>query len=657
MNSKAEALAAAKKRIIELQAQMTNRILQMAVEVEKLLEVTTEREAREFLRVSCNLPTSELSTYVRYRKTLKGSENLLARRRVSFPVLKALVAAEPDAREEILERMDIGARIDAKEISAIRKRLHEAKLTPMQVIAERQGKLAAAVARKASDIVAARFKADLHSFVSSIVDIREAVEIEADDIRATASELLERFESLFGTDQRSPDQHRPRSPAHELACAHLALTHLAAGTLAVAVGAGEIAPGDIHPWLLSLFALSGSAPRESRTEASALRELPSEHERPTVVELCAGAGGMAIGLERAGFDHVALIEFDRHAAATLRRNRPDWTVIEDDIRKLDFRLYRQLEIDLVAGGLPCQPYSSDGYGLGKEDPRDLLLEGVRVVDQIRPRAFLFENVDGLLHARHADHIANVLRQFRRIGYQVEIHRANALDFGIAQDRSRIFIVGMKADLAAAFRMPPTFPERRSNIGDVLVDLMAVNGWTGAHDWARERREQPIRDRSGDLIGHGATASTIVTRRGKPRRKEAARWGGKGVDIAGLPDQAPTPDQASKPGFVPALTARMRARLQNFEDDWEFCGGKQAVADQIGNAFPPRMAAAVGLALHSAIKGVRWDMEAMLWPRANRRHQIISPPLSPVSDTSSGAVVPYAEIVSLLDHATERSFVN
>lgn len=633
MNPKAEALAAAKKRIVELQEQMTSRILQMAAEVEKLLEVTTEREAKEFLRLSCNLPSTELSTYVRYRKTLKGFEQILTRSRVSFPVVRALAAAEPDARSEILERMDIGARMDVKEISAIRKRLHEAKLTPTQVMAERQRKVAEEAIRKASYGAAARFKADLYRFVDGIIDIREAGEIGADEIRAEAGLLRHRFESLFGAEHELPEKLKSRTTAHELSCSHLALVHLEVGTLAVAAGVGEIAPGARHPWLLSLYALTGNAPAGYVPEPVRLRELPPPDQRPTVVELCAGAGGLALGLERAGFDHVALVESDKHAAATLRHNRPEWTVIESDIRTLDFRLYRQLEIDVVAGGLPCQPYSSDGHGLGKDDPRDLFPESVRVVDEIRPRAFLFENVEGFLHARHADHVADILRRFRRIGYHVEIHRANALDFGIAQDRKRLIIVGMRGDLAGSFRMPPAFPERRTNLGDVLVDLMAANGWTGAHEWARERREQPAFDRNGKFAGNGTTASTIVTRRGSPREKEAARWEGKGVNIAGLPERAPTADEATKPGFKPGLTARMRARLQDFRDDWEFVGGKQAVADQIGNAVPVTMAAAVGLAVASALKDVSWDWEAILWPEKPTRTQVETPSSAPVISAS------------------------
>ncbi|MBY5439070.1 DNA cytosine methyltransferase [Rhizobium leguminosarum] len=626
MNSKAETLAAAKKRIIELQSQMTDRILKMAAEVERLLEVVTEREAREFLRVGCNVPSSELSTYVRFQERLKGSETLLTRSRISFPVLKSLVGCDLETRQEILERMEIGARVDTKEIAAIRKRLRDAKLTPGQLVARKNGALATAAARRQGEAAAKEFKDRLHAFVSIIINTTDAVHIVSDEVRSEAGELRREFESLFGSDHRPPEELKSASPAYQLSIAHLALEHLEEGTLD---GAAGITPrrDERHPWIVALQSLTGRALPEFKKEMTALRQTPPPHDRLKVVELCAGAGGMSIGLERAGYKHVALVEFDKHAAATLRRNRPGWNVIQDDIRSIDFKIIQQLDIDLVCGGLPCQPYSSDGYGLGKEDPRDLWLEGVRVVSEIKPRAFVFENVDGFLHGRHADHVADILRRFRKAGYQVDIHRMQAEDFGIAQERSRILVIGLRDEFAGAFRMPSGFPERRTNIGDALVDLMATNGWLGACEWASARREQPRFGRDGKVAGYGALASTIMTRRGKPRDKEAARWGSKDVDIAGLPDHAPTAEQAAKPGFMPALTARMRARLQNFPDDWEFQGGKQATADQIGNAVPPRMAQAVGLAIFAALKDVTWDMEAMLWPEESHRMIVSAPKLA------------------------------
>lgn len=628
MDPRSEALAAAKKRIIDLQSQMTDRILKMAAEVARLTEVVTEREAREFLRVTCNVPSSELSTYVRFAGMLTGSEDVLKKARVSFPVVKALVAADEDARSEILERMEIGARISTNDISAIRKCLKDARLTPSEVMAARNGRLTAAAGRRNGGYAASQFQDRLHEFVRGIIDIRNAEDLLSDDIRTTATELRVEFERFFGADHRPLETLRRNSPAREIATAYLALIHLSEGTLAVASEVDEWERGAHHPWLVSLQSLSGRAAVTRTLAGNAGRCTALPIPRPTTVELCAGAGGMAIGLERAGFDHVALVEFDPLAAATLRKNRPGWTVIEDDLKAIDFRPYRALDIDLVAGGLPCQPYSSEGYGLGKSDPRDLLPEAVRVVDEIRPRAFLFENVEGLLHTKHSDHIADVLRGFRKAGYQTEIHRVSASDYGIAQVRRRVLVIGLRDDIADAFRLPPTFSGRRANIGDLLLDLMAANGWTGASEWARQRREQPVLDRVGDVVAYGAQATTIVTGRGKRRRNEQAVQVAMGFDATGVPENAPTQEEASKEGFMPSLTLRMRARIQDFPDDWDFVGGKQSTARQIGNAVPAKLAQAVGLSLVTAIRGVTLDFEALLWPDTNERLVVEAPPLVP-----------------------------
>lgn len=606
---------------------MTDRILKMAAEVAKLAEVVTEREAREFLRVTCNVPPSELSTYVKFADKLAGTEDVLEKSRVSFPVVRALISADDEVRTEILERMDIGARISTNDISAIRKRLKEARLTSSEAMAVRNGRLTAAAGRRNGAGAASMFQYRLYEFVHGIIEIRDAEDLRSDDIRTAAADLRDEFEHLFGSDHQPLDKLKQNSPARQIATAHLALTHLSEGTLAVAAGVGTWEHGAHHPWLMSLQSLSGRAgttPVASRIGKGAA--LP--HPRPTTVELCAGAGGMAIGLERAGFDHVALVESDPHAAATLRKNRPGWTVIEGDLKTIDFRPYRALDIDLVAGGLPCQPYSAEGFCLGKEDPRDLLPEGVRVVDEIRPGGFLFENVEGILHQKHSDHIANALRGFRKAGYRTEIHRVSASDYGVAQVRRRVLIIGLRDDIADAFRLPPAFPNRRENIGDLLLDLMAANGWTGAHEWARQRREQPIMNRDGDVVAYGVQATTIVTGRGKRRRNEQEVQVAMGFDATGVPERAPTQEEASKEGFMPSLTLRMRARIQDFPDDWEFVGGKQATARQIGNAVPSKLAQAVGLSLVAAMRGLPLDHEALLWPDTTDRLVIEPPPLVP-----------------------------
>ncbi|SSC71446.1 unnamed protein product [Ciceribacter sp. T2.26MG-112.2] len=624
MNSKAEALAAAKRRILELQAQMSDRILKMAAEVEKLTAIVTEREAREFLRVSCNVASAELSTYVRFAATLKGCEETLKKARASFPVVKALVSAETDTRTEILERMDIGARISTQDIIAIRKRLKEAKLTPQEVMAARNGRLAAAAARRQGAMAAMDFQERLYEFVRDILSVKHASELLDPDIRTTAGTLRSEFEDLFGADHRSPGNLKPKSPERELSKAYYALVHLDEGTLGLATDVEEWAEGDHHPWLVSLLSLSGRPYDRQAFGHSPTEKLSHPLERLTVVELCAGAGGMSIGLERAGFEHVGVFEFDPDAAATLRANRPDWTVIKDDIKTIDFTPYRALEIDLVAGGVPCQPYSIEGHGLGKDDPRDLFPNAVRIVAEIKPKAFVFENVEGFLHGKHSDHVADILRGFRKAGYKTEIHRIQSADFGIAQVRRRVLIIGLRHDIADAFRMPPGFLARRLNVGDALVDLMAENGWEGAHEWARQRREQPVVDRHGEVVAYGAQASTVVTGSGKRRRNEQSVQKAMGYDTTGSPENAPTAEEASKPGFMPSLTLRMKAKLQDFDDDWHFVGGKVSTARQIGNAVPPRLAQAVGMSLYSAIKGVQWDWEAALWPSEKTRQLVEAP---------------------------------
>lgn len=644
MGTKSEALAAAKKRIIDLQSQMTRKIIALATEVENLMGVVTEREVREFLRVKCNLPSSELKTYLGFGRTLKGNEQLLEKSRVSFPVLKALVAADPETRQEVVERLEIGARIDTKEVGAIRKRLMDVKLTPEALIAQKSVRLVAAAARKRSADTASVFRQTLASFalnLSRMSAAERSAAAETDHIRHDAKALLASFTDMFGTDERSLENLKTNSPAFHVASAREALRRISQGQFGNSshyVGA-KVWPGHDSQLFHALLVLAGHPLPSYRwiRGRDSVSELPPAHYRLKSIELCAGAGGLSLGLERAGFEPVALIEFNADAAATLRKNRPSWNVVEADLRDVDFNEYRDRNIDLLAGGLPCQPYSSDGDQDGREDERDLLLEGARAISEVRPKMFMIENVEGLLHAKHGDHVAEFLRMVAKAGYKAEINRIRAEDYGIAQERHRILLVGIRKELDGAFRMPPRFPERRSNLGDALVDLMAANGWTAALEWAQMRREQPVYNRNGDLIAHGVLASTIVTRRGKPREKENARWTSKGVNIGGLPLAAPTNAEASVPGFLPPLTARMRARLQDFPDDWNFVGGKESVANQIGNAVPVRMAQAAGLAAFAAIRGISFNWEAMLWPEDHGRRKVRSPSLSPAeADLAAGS---------------------
>jgi DNA (cytosine-5)-methyltransferase 1 len=299
---------------------------------------------------------------------------------------------------------------------------------------------------------------------------------------------------------------------------------------------------------------------------------------PTLLELCAGAGGQAIGLERAGFDHAALIENDAYACQTLRLNRPNWDVIEHDLfLPLEIDAYRG--VDLLAGGLPCPPFSVAGKQLGEKDERNLFDVGLNYVDAIRPNAVMFENVKGMLERSFATYREWIDARLGKLGYVPRWKLINARDHGVPQLRPRVVLVAMRKPYADTFVWPEASTQV-STVGETLIDLMAQNGWSGAAEWAK---------------GANAIAPTLVGGSKKhggpdlgPVRSRKA-WLELGVNGGGVANQAPDADFSG----IPKLTVEMTARLQGFPNDWLFSGRKTAQYRQIGNAFPPPVACAVG----------------------------------------------------------------
>jgi DNA (cytosine-5)-methyltransferase 1 len=308
----------------------------------------------------------------------------------------------------------------------------------------------------------------------------------------------------------------------------------------------------------------------------------------TVVEICAGAGGQALGLEQAGFSHAAAVELDADACETLRRNRgDDWKIIEDDVANLDGHAFTG--IDLVAGGVPCPPFSVAGKQLGRDDERDLFPEALRLVGEIRPRAVLLENVRGLGTGKFAAYRAHVLGQLRELGYQAWWQLINASEHGVPQLRPRFVLVAVAGRWAAEFRWPCPLPGPPPTVGETLADLMGSAGWPGAADWAA-RADRIAPTIVGGSKKHGGPDLG-------PTRARAA-WRELGVDGLGIADSPPGP--GFPPGQPPKLTVRMVARLQGFPADWQFSGRKTAAYRQVGNAFPPPAAQALGLAIAAAL---------------------------------------------------------
>jgi DNA (cytosine-5)-methyltransferase 1 len=312
-----------------------------------------------------------------------------------------------------------------------------------------------------------------------------------------------------------------------------------------------------------------------------------------VVEICAGAGGQALGLERAGFEHALAVELDAAACATLRANRPGWKVAEGDVAEPALWRPRDYHgVALLAGGVPCPPFTVAGRQLGAADERDLFAWAVELCGVIRPRALLLENVRGLSTARFSAYRQHVLDRLRELGYVPGWRLLHASDFGVPQLRPRFVLVALRPDDAPWFRWPSGSGRPPATVGQTLGDLMAARGWPGAAAWAR-RADRIAPTIVGGSKKHGGADL------GPTRAKRA--WAELGVDGLGIADEAP-PASAGL-ALRPRLTCEMVTRLQGWQDewDWRFSGLKTARYRQIGNAFPPPVAEAVGTAIRLALE--------------------------------------------------------
>ena len=306
----------------------------------------------------------------------------------------------------------------------------------------------------------------------------------------------------------------------------------------------------------------------------------------SVLELCAGGGGQALGLELAGFHHAAAVEYEPQFCTTLRRNRPHWNVVQSDIRNI--RVEDFTGVDLVAAGVPCPPFSVAGKQLGGDDDRDMFPSALQIVEKIMPPAVLFENVPGLASAKFKSYRENLFQELTKLGYQIEAAVVQAADFGVPQLRPRFILVALRPKHAEFFQWPEKVPSTRT-VGETLVDLMASNGWLGAEAWSRRAC---------------AIAPTIVggsKKHGGPdlgptRARE--QWRRLAVDGLGIADSAPPEDYPEDK--LPRLTVRMVARIQSFPDEWTFMGGKTTAYRQVGNALPPAVARALGLSIRRAL---------------------------------------------------------
>lgn len=331
------------------------------------------------------------------------------------------------------------------------------------------------------------------------------------------------------------------------------------------------------------------------------------------IELFAGAGGLALGLEMAGFNHLALIEFDKYAAATLKKNRVNWNVLCEDVEQVaqrdlekEFGI-KKYELELLSGGAPCQSFSYAGKRLGLEDTRGTMFyHYATFLKKLQPKMFLFENVKGMLTHDKGNTFKTILDIFEEQGYVVTYSVLNALDYNVAQKRERLIVVGIRKDFKKMINFDfPKKKERKLILRDILLDVPESEG-------AKYSKEK---EKIFSLVPPGGYWRDINPEIAKEYMKSCWDMGGgrtgilrrlsldePSLTILTTPQMKQT--DRCHPLEVRPFNIRESARIQSFPDDWVFEGSMASKYKQIGNAVPCNLAKEVGKEIIKALKGIK-----------------------------------------------------
>ncbi|MFI3327013.1 MAG: DNA (cytosine-5-)-methyltransferase [Clostridia bacterium] len=337
-----------------------------------------------------------------------------------------------------------------------------------------------------------------------------------------------------------------------------------------------------------------------------------EEKTFTTIELFAGAGGMALGIEKAGFDTIGLVEVDKSASDTLRCNRPNWKVVNYDIAKItpldleDYFGIKKGELDLLSGGAPCQSFSYAGKRLGLEDARGTLFYHYAIfLEKLQPKMFLFENVKGLLTHDKGKTYGAILDIFEEQGYTVKKDVLNAWNYGVPQKRERLITIGIRNDLVDKVDFEFPIPHKyKPVLRDILLDCPKSQG--SPYSEAKKK--------IFEMVPAGGYWKDIPEEIAKPYMKSC--WymeGGRTGILRRLSLDEPSltvltsPSQKQTDRCHPLearpFTIRENARCQTFPDDWEFCGSVGQQYKQVGNAVPVNLAYEIGEKIKESLRDI------------------------------------------------------
>ncbi|WP_223568613.1 DNA cytosine methyltransferase [Agrobacterium tumefaciens] len=635
-NMTSEDPGALMKRILANRKSIAKAQFDMIANIGRMRSTLSDDDLRSFLVVECGIPRSDLQSIFAFNETLGSFEALLRKRCVPFHVLKALIATDADTRQAALDALADGTDVDVPTVARLRRLTIRNRIGASAYAERGRQRAMTAAASKQSHLRVQALGENVATLLSEIdafterfvgeppcdpnedvVDRSEACISAAVRLRSNARIVLREFKSVYGEVElpgKGVAGFRTGSHRHKLAAAHESLNRFADGKFAwydkfsgFAFEQGYLWQTELQDALAYLLPCDPEPASEEKTEAAKpLRFL----------EICAGAGGQAIGLLGAGFEPARLYDMDLNATRTLKKNWT-WPVTRKRLEKVSDRDLQQFQgIDLLAGGVECRPFSQAGKQLGANDSRNLFDEAIRYVKVIRPRAFFFENVEGFADKKFLKYRASVFQRLKALDYRIGLHKLNARDFGLAQSRPRLVLVGVHKDEPGLFSLPKDgitttmgealadviFPHR--GLGDVVYDQWAEN-------W---------------LANYGSKVSTTVTsslykNKGKMKRRWETELG-FAVDPKHVGDGPVPLGSIEDPTLLPYLTVDVARVLQGFPRTWKFEGKADRQFHQIGNAFPPQMSKAVGLAIGRALSGRMPNL-------------IDAPPLVPFSESLSG----------------------
>jgi len=331
-----------------------------------------------------------------------------------------------------------------------------------------------------------------------------------------------------------------------------------------------------------------------------------------VVELFAGAGGLALGLEQAGFNAKGLVEIDKWAVETLKYNRPNWNIINKDItyitdnKGIKNYLNTNEEIDLLSGGYPCQSFSYAGNRLGIEDTRGTLFYNyAEILQELKPKMFLAENVKGLTTHDKGKTIQTMINIFEDVGYDITYKVLNSLDYGVAQKRHRVFIIGIRKDIKYKdFEFPKPY-KKHLTLKDILKDV--PDSLCGKYNESKKEVLKYVspggcwRDLPDD-IAKEYMKTTYYMGGGRTGIARRLSWNEPGLTVLCSPSQKQT--ERCHPDELRPFSIRENARIQSFPDNWIFKGSLSTQYKQIGNAVPVNLAKEVGLSIKEYLKGIK-----------------------------------------------------